>query len=829
MSQVLQLPADHDMSLYTDPKEQSNPVARVTLLSLTSQPVDHDDRRQAPNTDMADRSPGELSEEEDREYQDYSTKHNQYPDYSSKDYAGYSSKRGDYQEYSSNEDTSDVEPLPGDDDRPIRSRKLHGETNPTFASRQRNLKQKFVSLLRRFKVNEEVLESVHELGDRTAESRFVEDLLEDVENLSDSEPDIDTISVHSTPKPKLRPFFTARHSSGPSNNTYSENLNLPQQYLENERLSDDSATPRRTDSDSNPEEEPANQQQARNAQQAVAQQKAQQDSAREPSGKRAGPRSKYHRKSSLPSLPSRRRRFIIGEEKRRSFRERKMSENSEAASDGRRGSVPENVVAATSQSRRLLLDQMAAILSSETALPECIVLVNSHEWQSQALAQSLQNAKQRTVCTNSASEVRAVLSAVVNKIHKYCSKNTPGTQAQSLPIKLAVVGGDSYISSVLRPYIELFSSKSPEWLGYIRFLIVPFSCSVVSKNLSAIDSRYHSLFNDSLWKDIVHEKSDNSPRFDMSEITGRIVRYLTGASCLVQLPLAEAIVTNKNKGVDDTSQMIVPFIGEVRLGPIDLGNSIPTSTDLDDSTLGLQVSLSGSPPQPSVMAEKVGYVNNAGDKAKDPSTSAFTGSASSNASCHPPALTSLDLSGLQQPPTSSSQPSESIDLQVDYWMAPLPRADQSVEKNSGTSSSSASKKELKCSLKTMIRSMQVYRPLQLSPTSSVGGGGMAPHEGGGAAASGLSMVVVTQEKKQKIMRIGKKSKDTTESKKSQQIDSISRLICTSKSQSQPLNVTIDGADFSGVKFFQVSAQWQTHVKHFPVLVFSVSDPSPMTS
>jgi PACS-1 cytosolic sorting protein len=42
------------------------------------------------------------------------------------------------------------------------------------------------------------------------------------------------------------------------------------------------------------------------------------------------------------------------------------------------------------------------------------------------------------------------------------------------PVKVAVVGGDSYVSSVLRPYVELFSSKTPDWLNYIRFLVIPF-------------------------------------------------------------------------------------------------------------------------------------------------------------------------------------------------------------------------------------------------------------------------------------------------------------------------------------------------------------------
>jgi len=39
-------------------------------------------------------------------------------------------------------------------------------------------------------------------------------------------------------------------------------------------------------------------------------------------------------------------------------------------------------------------------------------------------------------------------------------------------------------------------------------------------------------------------------------------------------------------------------------------------------------------------------------------------------------------------------------------------------------------------------------------------------------------------------------------------------------------VMIDGVEWSGVKFFQLSAQWQTHVKHFPVLVFGSSGSAP---
>ena len=67
----------------------------------------------AVGLDAGDRSPGELSEDEETR---------------------------EYQEYSSNEDVSDMEPLPGDDDQPPprhhRSRKMRS-SRPTFASRVR--------------------------------------------------------------------------------------------------------------------------------------------------------------------------------------------------------------------------------------------------------------------------------------------------------------------------------------------------------------------------------------------------------------------------------------------------------------------------------------------------------------------------------------------------------------------------------------------------------------------------------------------------------------------------------------------------------------------
>jgi hypothetical protein len=53
----------------------------------------------------------------------------------------------------------------------------------------------------------------------------IEDLFEELEDLSDSGPEIDTMSISSTPKPSLRPFFSSSRS------LLQETLNVPGEIL----------------------------------------------------------------------------------------------------------------------------------------------------------------------------------------------------------------------------------------------------------------------------------------------------------------------------------------------------------------------------------------------------------------------------------------------------------------------------------------------------------------------------------------------------------------------------------------------------------------------
>lgn len=119
------------------------------------------------------------------------------------------------------------------------------------------------------------------------------------------------------------------------------------------------------------------------------------------------------------------------------------------------------------------------------------------------------------------------------------------------PLKLLLVGGDNLVGWTLRPYVELLSGRSQDWLSYIRVYIVPLGCNCnISKQLAAQDQGYAGLF-----------PSDQELKGD--ELVNRIHRYLAvpGTAPTAQLPLAEAMLNCQ----DDLSQLFIPFVN-VSLG-----------------------------------------------------------------------------------------------------------------------------------------------------------------------------------------------------------------------------------------------------------------------
>uniref|UniRef100_A0A1A8SCW8 Phosphofurin acidic cluster sorting protein 2 n=1 Tax=Nothobranchius rachovii TaxID=451742 RepID=A0A1A8SCW8_9TELE len=752
MAEVMQHPTDGGqiLGLHSNVKEAPVRVAEISVFSLSSQPIDHEDGsgQAGRKTKTSDRSPDMDNDSED-----------------------------DDDSYSSEQEASDdavhAQDMYDEDDevrKPKKNRRKMIRT--TSMTRQPNFKQKFVALLKRFKVSDEVLDS--DPVDQTQEVEEDLDLLYDsleVYNQSDSGPEIDdNDSVLSTPKPKLKPFFEGMsHSSSQteigsihSQKSQQRELSCPSGELltvdrckvQGGRFQDDSVADTTAGL-----QEPEPENSGPTAGEATSWD-VNAERITSSVGKLCKTESQNHMSpSKVENRLQRRPRSTSMKDRQNSKAQsdRTSSMESECSPDSRQiAQVP----------RKSVYDQLNQILISDERLPESIILINTTEWQGQYVADLLHEQGQPIVSTCSTADVQAAFNTIVTRIQRFCNCN-----AQTPPtIKVAVAGDQSYLSTVLRFFVEQLANKTPDWLSYIRFLVIPIGSHPLAKYVASFDSRFNSIFMDTAWRELFCRTE--RPTSDNIDVAGRIVQYLAGANVSHQFPISEAMLTYKQKSPDeDSCQKFVPFIGVVKVGIVE--QSLSTSMDSDDA-MGGNTSILSSPPPPS-----------SGPYGKEIGST-------------PPQSPSVSttLSGAGSPCSGS----EVMGLQVDYWTW-----QGSEKKKEGEKRDVGLKNTLKCN----------FRSLQVSRLPC--GGELTP-------PPSMAMTVVTKEKNKKVIFLSKKPKEKELDSKSQVIDGISRLICTAKHQHTMLRVTIDGVEWNDVKFFQLAAQWPTHVKHFPVGIFGYTKP-----
>uniref|UniRef100_A0AAZ3SAP7 Phosphofurin acidic cluster sorting protein 1/2 C-terminal domain-containing protein n=1 Tax=Oncorhynchus tshawytscha TaxID=74940 RepID=A0AAZ3SAP7_ONCTS len=402
--------------------------------------------------------------------------------------------------------------------------------------------------------------------------------------------------------------------------------------------------------------------------------------------------------------------------------------------------------------RKSVYDQLNQILISDEQLPESIILINTTDWQGQYLSEILHEHSQPIVCTISGADVHAAFNTIVTRIQRFCNCN-----AQTPPtIKVAVAGDQSYLSTILRCFVEQLANKTPDWLSYIRFLVIPVGTHPLAKHMSSFDSKFNNIFMDAGWRDLFSRlEAPTSVSIDNIDVAGRVSQYLAGASVSHQCPISEAMLTYKQKSPDeDSCQKFVPFIG-VRIFTFQM-------------VLDLAVWAFFFP----FMDTKCAY----------------------------DVLVTF-LSHIPPPCSSPVTGGEVMGLQVDYW------ACHGVDKKKEGEKRDVG---IKNTLKSNFRSLQVSR---------------IPNGGELTPPPGMAMTVVMKEKNKKVIFLSKKPKEKEVDSKSQVIEGISRLICAAKHQHTMLRVSIDGVEWNDVKFFQLAAQWPTHVKHFPVGIFGYTKPA----
>ncbi|KAJ8285016.1 hypothetical protein COCON_G00038660 [Conger conger] len=593
MAEVMQHPTDGGqiLGLHSNVKEAPVRAAEISVFSLSSQPIDHEDGSVQPGAKAktSDRSPD-------------------MDNYSEDDDDSYSS------EQEASDDAAHGQDLYDEDDevrKPKKSRRKMIRT--TSMTRQPNFKQKFVALLKRFKVTDEVLDS--DPVDQTQEVEEDLDLLYDsleVYNQSDSGPEVeDNESVLSTPKPKLRPFFEGMsHSSSQteigslhSQKSQHRNISSSGDFLSVEkpkvpgaRYPDNGSTEA---APGEPEEDDVGVGPGVGPGAGVGPGEVSWDpSPEKPPGSvgklcKTSPRTTCHPgNASVTQVtllsPSKTENKLQRRPRSTSMKDR---QNSKAQSDRTSSmdseSSPDSRLTAQVP-RKSVYDQLNQILISDEQLPESIILINTTDWQGQYLAELLH--LQPIVSTCSSADVQAAFNTIVTRIQRFCNCN-----AQTPPtIKVAVTGDQSYLSTVLRFFVEQLANKTPDWLSYIRFLVIPVGSHPLAKYMASFDSKFNNLFMDTAWRE-TFSRAD-PPSSDTMDVVGRVTQYLAGAAVSHQFPISEAMLTYKQKSPDeDSCQKFVPFIGVVKVGIVE--HSLSTSVDSDDAMVGGISMLSSPPPQ----------------------------------------------------------------------------------------------------------------------------------------------------------------------------------------------------------------------------------------
>ncbi|XP_039928293.1 phosphofurin acidic cluster sorting protein 2 isoform X7 [Hirundo rustica] len=744
MAEVMQHPTEGGqvLSLFSNIKEAPLKVAEIWIFSLSSQPIDHEDSTMQASQKI--KSTDNYSEEE-------------------------------YESFSSEQEASDdaVQGQDLDDDE-----YEMGKPKKQRRSIQQNFKQKVVALLKRFKVSDEVLDSEQDPAEHVPEVEEDLDLLYDtldIENPSDSGPEMeDDDSVLSTPKPKLKPYFEGlSHSSSQTEIGSIHSIRSqrePPSPVEVPEKTKSLGIKHAGDSVSDTVPYEPNQQ-------------AEVQEAELPTPdvfvEKLPPSGKITKTESL-IIPSTSR--SEGKQAGRRGRSTSLKERQPVRPQNERANSLDNERSPDTRHhlqipRKTVYDQLNHILVSDDQLPENIILVNTSDWQGQYLSDVLQKHTLPVVCTCSSADIQAAFSTIVSRIQRYCNCNSQPPN----PIKIAVAGAQNYLSAVLRLFVEQLSHKTPDWLGYMKFLIIPLGSHPVAKYLGSVDYRYNNFFQDLAWRDLFNKLEAQTTVSEAPDVVSRITQYIAGANCAHQLPIAEAMLTYKQKRKksfhfdftispdEESSQKFIPFVGVVKVGIVE--QSSATSGDSDDAAPSSSVVLSSTPPSVSPAVKEASPT--------PPSSPSVTGSFSS---------------------PSQGLGAELMGLQVDYWIAapPVDRKRDPEKKDPSTT-----KNTLKCT----FRSLQVSR---------------LPASGEIATTPTMSMTVVTKEKNKKVMFLPKKTKDKEVESKSQCIEGISRLICTAKHQQNMLRVLIDGVEWNDVKFFQLAAQWSSHVKHFPICIFGHS-------
>ncbi|CAJ0590102.1 unnamed protein product [Cylicocyclus nassatus] len=437
-------------------------------------------------------------------------------------------------ELSEDDSDSDYEDIPVDSDlnEPGSGRSVVRRADQlghkASSTRKNNIRQRFVTLLKKFKIPEE-----EGIPSRSASAAMVptdkelQDLFEELENMSDSGPEMaaDDISIGSNPRPGLRPFFTRSKEI------------LPAIYDRGGDNGSDSEG-EAEDIDWSSETEKEREKEERKTSQTHDMLKGTLAASGDQLSSTVTPTSgtKQSRIGSTSSAPLVQSTSLGG-----------ISHSLTTGSIAKKADKDRLVATAEKH-----VGELTTLLSTYPAAKSGCWLCSYSDLP------HLANISVATVNCPSANAVKQAIGQIVNKILSFCNSNSSNP-----PITwVGVIGGDRFMGQILRAYVECLHHKSSSnWLHYLRFAVIPAPHSLIAKLIEGLDVTLDQLCRD-IW-----ERWPEISYAEKQSIIDKMNAWLKSGGTCLNLPIGEALLQMTERGQEaDAGRVFVPFLTEVRVG-----------------------------------------------------------------------------------------------------------------------------------------------------------------------------------------------------------------------------------------------------------------------
>lgn len=356
------------------------------------------------------------------------------------------------------------------------------------------------------------------------------------------------------------------------------------------------------------------------------------------------------------------------------------------------------------------------------------------------------------------SQVRQTLSHVINRIQNFCHTNSSNP-----PLSIVgIIGTDKLFSQVVKAYVECLAHKSlANLINHLRFVAIPSTSSLFYKLIEGIDPQLDNLCRD-LW-----DRFGDMNKVEKAALASKIAAWPnTVSSSKMNLPIGEAMLQLTADRDPEGGRVFLPFLSEVRVG------SQQCEIENDDDSNGL---------------------NGFGQTIVSPREESVVSKAEGSSPPHSPQLRNVDGQELNMDfwPNSPAQQTTA------YTYSEIPPS------TSSNTTPNSKKDTTKVTIKAHFKTLLVSR----SPSSG-----------------SLSLTYLKEKRKDKMlqklgMKKGQKQKPE-EGAIPSQVPSIGRMLCSASGKHNELTVIIDGNAYNGIRYFQTSPQWQTHIKSFPIAFFT---------